>query len=288
MKKHETVENYLSEVSRYLEPLSDKDQVVKELRAHIWDQASQISERNPKISITEAFDQATLMMEDPQILAENFLEEESSDSRIEWKKPLRAPEAKLQNEQFIVLAIIGFGAVLAMSWIIQILSNNLLVSGVSVVIGLLAMGVLILGLYQSDERLFREQIEKFRELFQKPQSSDYLIQKAEFVSEKSVVTKEAGFWSAFGEHLGGFFGGIFIGFLIIFLFFNELTQWIPLYNNNWYIGAGLVVYFSLAVGLIKSIWLVAFGRIRYTRLMSAVANFVGGICAVVIVIYFPF
>ncbi|MFX0183822.1 MAG: hypothetical protein ACFE95_12130 [Candidatus Hodarchaeota archaeon] len=291
MKEHESVEKYLEEVSNYLEPIADRDQIIKELRAHIWDVANQISERKPELTIQAAFAQAVLRMEDPQTLASKFLEEETTDFKADWKAPVTIPEKKVQNEQFLILAIVGFASVLVMSWIIQIVSQNTLVTIISIFLGILAAGLFTLGLYLSDERLFREQIARFRELLHKPSSDQKIVTGSEdrvtFVQAETGY-KEVGFWSAFGEHLGGLFGGIFFGFLIALIFILDSTNVLPLFNENWNIIGRLAIYFALGTSLAYSASLVIFGRIRVTRLFSAAQNVIGLICAVILVLYYPF
>jgi hypothetical protein len=290
-KQLESVEQYLEQVENYLEPLADKDQIIKELRAHIWDQANRISQEKG-LPVQDAFDEAILMMEDPKTLADKFLEEEpSSDFAADWKAPIKVPESKVQNEQFLVLAIIGFAAVIIMALAIQIISNDFLVSILAVIIGILAIGMFTFGLYHSDERLFQEQLDRFREMFQKPKSSQKAMEASSvsFIQEKPV-TKEVGFWSAFGEHLGGFLGGIFIAFLIAFIFLLEQLPLfnLPLFNENWYYIGALATYGALGAGLAYSAFLVVFGRIRVTRLASATRNIIGFCCAVILVWYYPF
>ena len=292
-KQIETVEQYLEQVGNYLEPLSDKDQIIKELRAHIWDLANKLSEENKGLSVAAAFDQAILMMEDPQTLAEKFLEEEPSDFATDWKSPIKVPETKVQNEQFLVLAVIGFAAVLVMALVLQIISDDLVISLIAVVLGLVAVGMFTFGLYLSDEKLFQEQLTRFRELFQKPASSSQGTKSASsrevlFVREKSVTVKEVGFWSAFGEHFGGFLGGVFIALAIAFVFIMDVSDFLPLFNEHWYTIGALVTYLAMGSALAYSAFLVIFGRIRLTRLVSAAKNIIGLVCAVVLVLYYPF
>ncbi|UCG02959.1 MAG: hypothetical protein JSW11_03015 [Candidatus Heimdallarchaeota archaeon] len=290
-KQYETVDEYLDQVRMYLEPLSDKDQIIKELRAHIWDQANRLSEENSGLTIQAAFHQALLMMENPKTLADKFLEEEPSDFATDWKSPIKVPETKVKNEQFLVLAIVGFAAVIIMALAIQMISNDIAVSILAVIIGILAIGMFTFGLYLSDERLFQEQLDRFREMFQKPKSSQKAMEASSvsFIREKPV-TKEVGFWSAFGEHLGGFLGGVFITFVIAFIFLLEQMPFfnLPLFNENWYPIGALATYGALLAGLAYCIFLVVFGRIRVTRLASAGRNIIGFICAVILIWYYPF
>lgn len=287
-KQFETVEQYLDQVRMYLEPLADKDQIIKELRTHLWDQANRLSEENKGLSIQEAFNQAILRMEDPKALAAKFLEEEPSDF-TDWKSPIKVPETKVQTEQFLVLAIIGFAAVLVMALSIQMTSNDLVVSLLAVTIGVLAIGMFTFGLYLSDTKLFQEQLSRFREMFQRPESSTQTSSTdVTFIREKPMITKEVGFWSAFGEHLGGFFGGIFIIFVIAFIFLLDTMNYLPLFNQNWYTTGALAVYLALVSSLVYSAFLVIFGRVRVTRLVSAGKNIIGLICALVLILNYPF
>ena len=98
-KQVESVEQYLNEVGMHLGDLADKDQIIIELRAHIWDLANQLS-INKGLSVQEAFDDAILRMEDPQILASKFLDEEPTSTKVDWKAPITTPESKIKNEQF--------------------------------------------------------------------------------------------------------------------------------------------------------------------------------------------
>ncbi len=296
-QSYENVEEYLAKVAEYLEPLPDKEQILKELRAHIWDLSNRISDKGKGLSIQECFEQALMMMEDPKALASKFLEEDAEGT--EWKTPLRTPETKVQNEQFIVLAVVGVAAVILFSWILQLISNNPFIALTSFLLGLMVMGVFILALYISDERLFKEQLHKLRWSFQrsyeemKEELKRYTTpppktQKVVFYKEaEAEAPKEVGFWSAFGEHLGGFIGGVFIVIFIAFLFYLDITGF-PLFNENWYFVGALAVYISLGASLFYSGFLVLFGKIRISRLLSAVKNLIGAGSAVVLLLFYPF
>ncbi len=293
-KQVESVEQYLNEVREHLGVLPDRDQVINELRSHIWDLANRLSAEKG-LTVQEAFNHAILRMEDPQVLASKFLDEEPVSTISDWRAPITTPESKVHNEQFLVLAIVGFAAVLIMALAIQIVSNDLTVSIIAVSIGVLAIGLFTFGLYLSDEKLFQEQLERFRELFQRPKSSteeSYSTSSKEvsFVPEKIKVVKEAGFWSAFGEHLGGLLGGIFLAFLIAFIFLLEQLPLfnLPLFNKHWYSLGALATYVALGSSLAYCAFLVVFGRIRATRLASATKNIIAFACAAILVWYYPF
>ena len=161
------------------------------------------------------------------------------------------------------------------------------------------MGVFILALYISDERLFKEQLQKLRWSFQRsyeeireelkryttpPPKTRNVVFYKEVESEK---TKEVGFWSAFGEHLGGFIGAVFIVLFMAFLFYLDITRF-PLFNENWYFIGALAVYISLGASLFYSGFLVLFGKIRISRLLSALKNFIGAGSSVILLVFYPF
>ena len=163
---YKEVDAYLAEVGSYLDPLADKDQILKELQAHIWDLAHNISEKEKGISIHTAFEQALMIMEDPKVLASKFLEEESKIT-TEWKTPLTRPESKIQNEQFIILALAGFIGIMAIAWILQIATNDPFISILSFFMGFIGIAFFIMALYITDEKTFKEQMLKLRISFQK-------------------------------------------------------------------------------------------------------------------------
>lgn len=271
-----SVDSYLEEVRKYLAPLADKDSIIKELRTHIWDLANKISE-DEGVGIQEAFIKAIEQMEDPEVLAAKFLDEDPQT----FKSKSLIPEIQIKDEQIIILVIVGFAFVSLFSALLQFTLENPIFFGFAWISGFLALGLFILVLYFKDEKSFQEQVDKLREAFLKPSEP----KKHAFKSEDE---KEVGFWSAFGEHLGGLIGGFFIGLLIFFLFVNDVTNMIPLYNANWHFIGGLVVYISLFAGLLKAVWFVAFGKIRASRLISAGENIITGLAAVILIVYYPF
>ena len=306
--KHEDVEQYLAEVGRYLEPLPDKDQILKELRAHIWDLANRISDKGKDLTIQDCFEQALMMMEEPKVLASKFLEEEPDEK--EWRAPLRTPETKMENEQFIILAVVGVGAVIVFSWLMNYFVKEPIVSMFSFLLGLGVTGIFIVMLYVNDERLFKEQIGKLRQTFQRTFASEirhkyykqiydeirHEVEKdTQPVLERKVVeyyheekpVKEVSYLGAFGEHFGGFIGGIFTAFFMALLFYWDISGF-PLFNENWYYIGAFALYISLGVDLLYFGSLVLIGKIRVSRILSAGKNFVGAISAVVLVMFFPF
>ncbi|MFX0085649.1 MAG: hypothetical protein ACFFAU_08240 [Candidatus Hodarchaeota archaeon] len=294
-KQVESVEQYLNEVSRQIGTLADKDQIITELRAHIWDLANQLS-IDKGFSVQEAFDHAILRMEDPQILASKFLDEEPGSTKVDWRTPITTPESKIKNEQFLLIAIIGIASVALMAFIIPVTTSTSLqytVFLLSLIFGTLAIGMFVAMLYFYDERLFHEQIGNLRKKFLKP-LEDKKVQKAttkkftEFEVKKPTRVKTPSFWGAFGEHLGGLFGGLFIGITMILFFAIDITQVIPLYNENWYFIGSIALYISLGASFVESLFKLIFGRIRATRLVSASTNIIAAIGSVILIMYYPF
>jgi len=295
---NEQVNDYLNEVRHYLESLADKEQILKELKAHIWDLAHEISSGKESLTIQDGFDQALMIMEDPKTLASKFLEEES-EITSDWKSPLRTPESKIGNEQFFMMATVGFVGVIFIAIILQLATNDPIISLLSFVLGIIVTSFFILTLYITDEKTFKEQLKKMRESFQK----SYEDIRAEFdrrttpmpkktvvefqASEKSESIREVGFWGAFGQHLGGVFSGFFVSLLLAFLIYLEVSG-TPAFNVNWYLISGSVLYFSLFVDIGYSAFIVIFGRIRLTRLVSAGQNIISGISGIVLLVYYPF
>jgi len=288
-KQVESVEQYLNEVSMHLGGIADKEQIINELRTHIWDLANQLSIEKG-LSVQDAFDHAILRMEEPQNLASKFLDEEPSPTKADWRTPITTPETKIRNEQFLLIALVGVVGVTIMALIISFTTSSdsliTVATFLSFIFGILAIGMFIAILYFYDEKLFREQIEKLRETFLKPiedrktQLTDKK-QNSMFESKEHTKTKTPSFWSAFGEHLGGFFGAFFIGLVFIFFLLVDIMGVIPLdhwSNDNWDFYGSIAIYTLLGAGFIESVFELIFGRIRATRLVSACASMIAVLC----------
>jgi hypothetical protein len=296
-KSIESVEQYLNEVNMHLGNLADRDQIITELRAHIWDLANQLS-KNKGLSVQEAFDHAILRMEDPHILASKFLDEEPSPTKADWRAPITTPESRLNNEQFLLIAIIGVVGIAMIALLTTASSqisyiNPYIPIGLSFAFGFLVICMFVITLYFYDEKLFRQQITNLREAFLRP-IEEKKAQRAKtteytrFESRKPTKIQTTSTWGAFGEHLGGFFGGIFHGILIIIFLAIDITHAIPLYNENWYTIGFIALYVGLGAGFVESLFKLIFGRIRATRFVSASTNIISAICNILLIIYYPF
>ncbi|MFW9993998.1 MAG: hypothetical protein ACFFD4_18280 [Candidatus Odinarchaeota archaeon] len=288
----EPVEKYLNEVSKHLGALPDRDQIIKELRAHVWDLANRLSIEKG-LSVQDAFTVAVQRMEEPPVLAAKFLDEEPSYARSEWRTPITTPESKVKNEQFMVIAIIGIFSVALVALLVSTTSiggTSSMVTSLafllSLVVGLLVIGMFVTALYFYDEKLFREQLENLRSIFLKTQNGAATrITKPARINGKS---KETSAWSAFGEHLGGLLGAFFMSLVIVFLLFIDVTGIIPLYNENWYTVGFIATYVSLGAMLVHSLFKLVFGRVRATRLVSAGVSTIAAICSIVLILFYPF
>ncbi len=302
-KQVEYVEQYLNEVREHLGVLPDRDQIINELRSHIWDLANRLSVEKG-LTVQEAFNHAILRMEDPQVLASKFLDEEPVSTISDWRAPRTTPESKVRNEQFILIAFLGIISVVIMTLIIGVTeqlrlsgdSGSALSSTVMLLIplafGAAAITMFVVVLYFYDEKLFRKQIDNLRRVFLRPSEEKPTLK----TSTKTNTTFTAGtlekaepsFWGAFGEHLGGFLGGFFIGLAMIFFFVIDITQLIPLYNQNWYYIGFIALYVSLGADFIESVFKLIFGQIRATRFISIVTNAIAAICSIILILYYPF
>ena len=304
-KQVEFVEQYLNEVREHLGVLPDRDQIIDELRSHIWDLANRLSVEKG-LTVQEAFNHAIMRMEDPEVLASKFLDEEPVSTISDWRAPITTPESKVKNEQFLLIAFIGIISVIIMTLIISVTeqlrlngdSGSILSSAfvllTSLVFGAAAITMFIVVLYFYDEKLFRKQIENFRRIFLKPSEEKPTPKTASKHFTKSntgtLEKAEPSFWGAFGEHLGGLLGGFFITFLMAFIFLAEQLPLFnfPLFNEHWYSIGALATYVALGSSLAYCVFLVVFGRIRATRLASATKNIIGFACAAILVWYYPF
>lgn len=295
-KQVESVEQYLNEVSMHLGGIADKEQIINELRTHIWDLANQLSIEKG-LSVQDAFDHAILRMEKPRNLALKFLDEEPSPRKTDWRTPITIPETKIRNDQFLLIALVGVVGVAIMALIISFTtrSDSLITVAtiLSFIFGILAIGMFIAVLYFYDEKLFREQIEKLRETFLKPleEKKAQITEKKQnsmFISKIPTKVKTPSFWSALFEHLGGLFGAFFISLVFIFFFIIDVMDVVPLYNDNWD-SIGLIAFYGLlGAGFVKSVFELIFGRIRATRLVCAFASMAAVLCCIILIIFYPF
>lgn len=298
-KQVESVEQYLNEVSMHLGGIADKEQIINELRTHIWDLANQLSIEKG-LSVQDAFDHAILRMEEPRNLAVKFLDEEPSNTKPDWRAPITTPESKIRNDQFLLIALVGVVGVAIMALIISFTTSSgsliTVATFLSFIFGILAIGMFIALLYFYDEKLFREQIEKLRETFLKPLEDRKTQmtnkkQNSMFMAKELSKTETPSFWSAFGEHLGGFLGAFFIGLVFIFFFLVDIVDVIPFSawsNDNWDFYGSIAIYTLLGSAFVESVFELIFGRIRATRLISACTSMIAVVCCVILTIFYPF
>ncbi|MHA1989496.1 MAG: hypothetical protein ACW981_05230 [Candidatus Hodarchaeales archaeon] len=282
------VELYLNQVSEQLSHLPDKEDILIELRQHIFDMANELS-LTKQFTVSEAFREAIDRMENPQVIAEKFISMESSDSSESYKgvgskftTQNYAPERRITNEQFAIMGLIGLVSVLLFSPIISfsLSSGEFLpfIFGLSFVTGLVIIIFFLLFMYYQDEKTRNAQIAELRKRFQKVSS--------QFQSTKNKYP--ASWWSKFWEHAAGI-GNLWLVILasaaVIYL-----TFWLPypnLFNDNWFYIGFIIVIISLIVEASTAIFTIALGRVRILRLMKGMKHFLLAVLALVLLIYYP-
>ncbi len=263
------VNEYLNQVGSYLKGLNDKDQILQELKAHIWDLAHDISEEE-NVSVTQAFEITLTRMEEPETLANRFLSEfpELGDKYT--------PEKKITEQQFLLIGVIGFLFVGFASAIFTIISNESWIFWVFTLIPGIVLAVSVLGfLYFKDEKEFQEQMEVFRGEIRR-----------HFIVDKEI--KPTGFWGAFRTHMGGLLGALAVLLTIILVFWIDVTGVLPLFNENWYMTGAFACYIAWVSSLIAYLAQFFLGQIRISRLITAADNTLGGLCLITLFLAYPF
>lgn len=282
-KESNEVEYYLDQVSEHLGHLSDKEDILRELRAHIWDLAHELSDKKG-YNFTDAFQEAINQMEDPATLATNFVSSESipgSDSVFSSHKYV--PERKITNEQYIIMALIGIISLLIISPIFSfsLSSGEFLpyIFGLSFIAGLSIIIFFLLFMYYQDEKTRNAQIVELRKRFRKLSSQ---IQDTKQKIPSSQLAK-------FFEHASGVFTLLWVIIATAAVFY--LTFWLPfpdLFNNNWLFIGFFIVMISLAIEASTGILTIAFGKVRILRLLNGGRHLVLAALTLILLIYYPF
>ncbi|MHA2365918.1 MAG: hypothetical protein ACXAC7_18305 [Candidatus Hodarchaeales archaeon] len=306
------VENYLKEVQTFLGDLPDKETIIQELRTHIWDLANDFSEKKG-ISVQKAFTLALQEMEDPQILAARFLEEEKLDQVIDskstssWKAPARdIPEYKIEPIQFLVVGVIGILLVLAMAALVAITTDDPFVFVISLIFGVLTIGLFMFILYYKDDQIYQEQITLLRTKFTKWKGDTQ--PKLDKMKSNLQKTKVSPIWGNLGGHLegfGNFFLLILLSFVVMWLTFGQgnfkigdtdinvgpdsfFTDF-QLFDEKLWIPVGVtLVFIIIGIKMIQALIQIAVGKIQVSRLISAFVNVIIASCFTLLVIFYPF
>ncbi len=282
------VELYLNEVNELLGNLPDKQDIIHELRTHIWDEANHLSSKKG-LSFSDAFREAIDRMENPQALAEKFISTEPSDSSESYKgvgskftSQSYVPERSITREQYVLMGLLGMLSVLIFSPIISfsLTSGEFLpfLFVLSFVVGLIIIIFFLLFMYYQDEKTRNAQIVELRKRFQKI--------SFQFQSTKSKYP--ASWWSKLGEHAAG------IGMLWLMIIASAaviyLTFGLPypsLLNDNWFYLGFIIVGISLIIEASTAIFTIALGRVRILRLINGMKHFLLAILTLILLIYYP-
>lgn len=276
------VQDYLNEVDMLLGSIQDKDQIIQELRAHLWDLAHNISKQE-NIDVTKAFEIALSRIEKPKILADRFL------SEYEDTNQKYSPENRITEKQFLIMSIIGLTFVGFISGVFTILSSEswifwifTLVPGITLSVGF------VIYLYVKDEKQFHEEMDLFKSKIREQFSQSGKQKEATKKTEILGISIDWSFWSAFGEHFGGLLGAIVIIFSMVLFLWIEATDFLPLFNANWYTTGAAALYIGWTASLFAYIAQFFLGRIRVSRLISAAENTIVCLSLITLLLAYPF
>lgn len=263
------VDKYLTEVGSHLNVLADKDQILSELRQHIWDVAQAISQEE-NVPVIQAFEIALTQMETPKTLAERFLGEYTE------RGERYSPERKMTEQHFLIIGLLGFVFVAVASAVYTIISNETWIFWVFTFIPGMALALsALLYFYFYNEKEFQEQMILFREEIQK-----------QFKTGKK--DKPVGFWGALTTHLGGLIGALSVLFAMILVLWIDINDVLPLFNDNWHYTGAFACYIAWITSFFTYLSRLFLGQIRISQLISAADNTIGSLCLTTLFIIYPF
>jgi hypothetical protein len=274
--------DYLNTVREALGSHPQVDDIIQELHDHIWDSASNISKKTG-YSVQEAFKIALREMEDPNILATNFLHDQGNFIEGNWREPKSVlPEKKLTGLDFLILAVIGILASTALvslvSWISQISGSSLdpLNFTFTLIQFIFIVAILVGYFYYKDEQEFKDQLENLRKRFNK-------------IKEKEPISDETKYkFSAFGIHMQGFFQTVWaVVFFIGVLYVTFIAQW-KLFNDYWYSIGLILMTFLMIFEVIQGTIKMVVGEIRVSRLIYSTNQMFMVAFTVIIILFYPF
>ncbi|MFW9903247.1 MAG: hypothetical protein ACFFFH_02865 [Candidatus Thorarchaeota archaeon] len=266
----ENVKEYLDQVKRRLKSLDDKDQILQELRTHIWDVAQDIATEE-NVSISQAIEIALTRMEDPETLANRFLAEYEE---FEGKYP----ETRITEEQFLIIGVLGLVFVAIVSAVFTAISKESWIFWVFTLIpGIILAVIAVVYLYFKDEKEFQEQMELFREEI-----------RQQLFAGKEKELEPSSSWGALRTHVGGLIGAFAVILTMILMFWITVTEALPLFNENWYISGALACYITWTSNLFAYLAQFFLGRIRVSRLITAADNAIGSLALITLFLAYPF
>ncbi len=291
------IDQYLLLVRKKLSMLPDAEDIVQELRTHIWESANKFASRD-NLPIEQAFRKALNQMEDPEILASRFYEESgyeysSSDSPSSatssssssfsqnFQSKSVIPEKKLDQDKFFLIAILGFVASMIIGGTLITTINDPVISVLGSLIQMVAFVAFIGYLYYRDDQNFKDQLALLRQKFEKGFSNKNKPKG----SKKKFFSPQV---EAFFVHLGGVLGAIFMFIVLLFLAFISYINVQPIFNDYWF-SIGIIGFFIM-IGLQMIYFAVqAFvGQVRGLRMLGAFINLISAIIIFVLIFYYPF
>ena len=266
----ENVNEYLDQVKKRLKSFDDKDQILQELKTHIWDVAQDIATEE-HVSVSQAFEIALTRMEDPETLANRFLTEyEEFEGRY--------PENKITEQQFLIIGALGLVFVAIVSAIFTAISSESWIFWVFTLIpGVILAAIAVVYLYYKDEQDFQEQMELFREEI-----------RQQFFEGKEKELEPTSSWGAVRTHVGGLIGALVVILTMVLMFWITITDALPLFNENWFISGALACYITWAANLFAYLAQFFLGRIRISRLITAADNTIASLAMITLFLAYPF
>ena len=289
------LEAYLNIVKAELGHHPDAEDIIQELRAHIWDVANGIAAKIGS-SVEESFIMALEQMEEPQILGSKFQIEELPPTPI-WKEPRSVlPEKKLTDREFILLGIIGlFAATVILSiisWVDQLTDTNL--DSFNFIVGLVQVAILIaliVGfLYYRNEHEFKNQVQNLRDKFGKMEVKEVVAPTLVLgpKTEKKDDCLSDEMKDALELHFQGLFQ-IILGILVIIatLYITFIAKW-DLFTDYWFsIGLFVVIFLQIA-DIIKGTIKMFVGEIRISRLIHCTVGILYFLGTIIMVVFYPY
>ncbi|MFX1507598.1 MAG: hypothetical protein ACFFDC_16050 [Promethearchaeota archaeon] len=266
----ENVNEYLDQVKRRLKSLDDKDQILQELKTHIWDVAQDIATEE-NVSVSQAFEIALTRMEDPDTLANRFLTEyEEFEGRY--------PENRITEQQFLIIGALGLVFVAIVSAVFTAISSESWIFWVFTLIpGVILAVIAVVYLYYKDEQDFQEQMELFREEI-----------RQQFFEGKEKEIEPTSSWGALRTHVGGLIGALAVIVTMVLMFWITVTEALPLFNENWFISGALACYITWTANLFAYLAQFFLGRIRVSRLITAADNTIASLAMITLFLAYPF
>ncbi len=282
------VNQFINEVRQALQNHPDADDIVLELQNHIWDLANNYSTKTGA-GVDEAFQYALDQMEDPKVLAQDFLAELRTGTYGNWaetKSPV--PEPQLTEGQIIILSGVGtlIATILlfAISWVASIYTPGLAPFDLFDRLGfvVVVIPIIALTLYYRDRAEFERQVKRLRNRFAR---GDEKVPKSPAEQLKEKRKQKI---SAFGAHLSGFLEAVWNAGAIIFVLYISYILSLSVFNPTWYSMGIYLTIFALSLDIIRGMIRMFVGEIKASRLIDGIVDISSGIVMAMFFVFYPF